>query len=122
MPFKTRMNSHQTHMEDLVLLGKDGLEELNDKIEKFLTTLEGNDVGLNTTTKIDGAPAVICWSKFPGYPDNSIALKGFLSGPQNAISSVEDIDAKYPSEDRAGMRDMLKKCLELAKYIPEGEA
>ena len=63
MPFKTRMNSHQTHMEDLVLLGKDGLEELNDKIEKFLTTLEGNDVGLNTTTKIDGAPAVICWSK-----------------------------------------------------------
>ena len=118
MPFKQRLNSHQTHMEDLVLLGKDGLDELNDKIEKFLNNKEQ----LNTTTKIDGAPAVICWSKFPGYPDNSIALKGFLSGPQNSISSVSEINAKYPDSSRAGMRTMLEYCLELAKYIPENEA
>ena len=68
------------------------------------------------------SPAMICWSKYPGYPDNSIALKGFISGPQNAISSPEQVDQKYPDEDRADMREMLKYGLELAKYIPKGEA
>ena len=122
MPFVKRANTHQTHFEDLVLLGPDGLEELNDKIEGTIDTLENNSERLNLTTKIDGAPAMICWSKYPGYPDNSIALKGFISGPQNAISSPEQVDQKYPDEDRADMREMLKYGLELAKYIPEGEA
>ena len=122
MPFVKRANTHQTHFEDLVLLGPDGLEELNDKIEGTIDTLENNSGRLNLTTKIDGAPAMICWSKYPGYPDNSIALKGFVNGPQTAISSPEQVDQKYPDEDRADMRDMLKYGLELAKYIPEGEA
>lgn len=52
--FKARPNTHQLHFEQLVTQGPDGLAELNDKIEKFLATLEGQDVGLNTTTKIDG--------------------------------------------------------------------
>ena len=52
--FVKRANVHQTHFESLVLLGKGGLEELNDKIEKFLSTRSGKDVGLNTTIKIDG--------------------------------------------------------------------
>ena len=51
---KVRKNQHQTHFEDLVLLGKEGLDELNDKIEGFISTLEDKDVGMNTTTKIDG--------------------------------------------------------------------
>ena len=49
---KVRKNQHQTHFEDLVLLGKEGLDELNDKIEGFISTLEDKDVGMNTTTKI----------------------------------------------------------------------
>lgn len=118
--FVKRNNTHQTHFEDLVLLGKEGLDELNDKIDKFLQTRLGNDVGLNTTTKIDGSPAVICWSKFEGYPDNSIALKSFIGSAKTAISSIEDIDAKYG--DRPEMAEKLKYCLQLASYIPEGEA
>lgn len=122
MPFVKRANTHQTHFEDLVLLGPDGLEELNDKIEGTIDTLENNSGRMNLTTKIDGAPAMFCWSKYPGYPDNSIALKGFINGPQHALSSVEDINNKYPDEDRADMREMLKYGLEIARHIPEGQA
>ena len=120
MPFIKRLNTHQLHLEQLVLLGPDGLEELNDKIEGTIDTLENESGRLNLTTKIDGAPAMICWSSYPGYPDNSIALKGFINGPQHAISSPDQVDAKYG--DRPGMSQMLKYGLELAKHIPAGEA
>ena len=36
------ISGHQTHFEDLVLLGSNGLEELNDKIEKFLSNSKEN--------------------------------------------------------------------------------
>lgn len=117
--FVKRANVHQTHFEDLVLLGKGGLEELNDKIEKFLSTKSGKDVGLNTTVKLDGAPALFCYSKFPGYPDNSICLKSFVANANNVLSSEEEIEERYG--DRAEMAEKLKFGLELAKYIPEGE-
>ena len=32
---ETRMNTHQTHFEDLVCYGSEGLDELNDKIRKY---------------------------------------------------------------------------------------
>ena len=115
----TRKNVHQTHLEDLVLLGKDGFNELNDKIDKFLRRFDSEEKELNLTQKIDGAPALFCWSKYPGYPDNSIALKGFVNGAKHAISSPEEIDAKYG--DRPDMAQKLKLGLELAKYIPAGE-
>ena len=117
--FVKRANVHQTHFEDLILLGKSGLEELNDKIEKFLSTKSGKDVGLNTTCKIDGSPSLFCYSKFPGYPDNSICLKSFVANANNVLSSEEEIEERYG--DRAEMAEKLKFGLELAKYIPEGE-
>lgn len=54
---EVRLNNHQTHLEDLVLFGKEGLNELNDKINKFLRRF-GHDKGeLNLTQKIDGCLA-----------------------------------------------------------------
>ena len=75
---------------------------------------------LNITAKIDGAPAVICWHKFEGYPDDSICLKSFVQSNKNCLSSVEDIEAKYG--DRPDMAQKLKFCLELTKGVPAGEA
>lgn len=118
--FVKRANTHQTHFEDLVLLGPDGIDEIKDKIEKFIETSEGADVGLNTTTKIDGAPAVICYSKFTGYPDNSICLKSFVANANNVLSSEDEINAKYG--DRPSMAEKLIYCLQLAPLIPAGEA
>ena len=117
---EVRLNKHMTHLEDLVLLGSSGLEELNNKLDGFLEYLDNKDGGINITTKIDGAPAVICYSHIDGYPDNSICLKSFLTSANNCLSSNEDIINKYG--DRPDMAEKLKYCLELAKYIPSGEA
>lgn len=116
--FIPRKNVHQVHMMDLVLLGERGLNELNHKISNFISKMPEDK--LISTQKIDGAPAVICWSKFPGYPDNSICLKSFVGGAKNALSSMEDIEAKYG--DRPVMLQMLKYSLEIAPHIPSGEA
>ena len=116
---EVRKNTHQTHMESLVVLGENGLQELNNYIDKFLNMFEG-DTSLNLTSKIDGAPSVYVWSKLDGYPDNSIALKSFVSGPKTAMSSEKEIDERY--SDRPDMAEKLKQCLKLSKYIPQGEA
>lgn len=118
--YNNRPNTHQLHFEDLVFQGKAGLEELNDKIEGFENQLLGNSKDINTSTKVDGSPAVILWSKFEGYPDNSICLKSFVNSENNCLSSFEDVDEKYG--DRPEMAEKLKCALQLAKYIPEGEA
>lgn len=116
---ETRMNNHLTHFESLVMLGPDGLAELNNKIESFEAQLYGEDRGLNNTTKIDGSPAVFIWSKFPGYPDNSICLKSFINNANNCMTSLDEIFEKY--HDRPDMCKKLENALMLAKYIPEGE-
>lgn len=118
--FVKRLNTHQTHFEDLVLLGPDGLDELNDKIEKFMFSVRGEDTGFNLTTKIDGSPAMVVYSKFSGYPDNSICLKSFVNNANNVISAPEEVYAKY--NDRPEMAQKLVYGLMLAPYIPEGEA
>lgn len=118
--FVKRHNVHQLHFEDLVLLGSDGIDEIKDKVKKFFAKLDGEDLGLNTGVKIDGAPACICFSKFPGYPNNSICLKSFINNANNVLSSVEEIESRYG--DRPSMSEKLVYCLELAKLIPEGEA
>ena len=118
--FVKRANVHQLHIEDLVLLGEKGLNELNHKIENFIRRLDSGDgEQLNTTVKLDGAPAVTVWSSFPGYPDNSVGIKSSLKNANNALSSPEDVEAKYG--DRPVMAQMLKYCLQIAKSIPANE-
>ena len=116
VPFSNRNNTHQTHFEDLVCTGE--LDELNDKIESFIES--NSRSSLNMTTKIDGSPAVICWSKFEGYPDNSICLKSFVTSANNCISTFDEIDKRYG--DRPEMAEKLRYALRIAKAIPEGEA
>ena len=116
---EVRLNNHQQHFEDLVLFGKEGVEELNDKIDKFLRRFEGQEGELNLSQKVDGAPALFIGHNFPGYPDHFIALKGFTSGANTALTSNEQINSKYG--DRPEMAEKLKLGLELAKYIPSGE-
>lgn len=117
---EARLNTHQTHLESLPVLGKEGLNELNSYIDKFINQLSGNKE-LTLMSKIDGAPSVFMWHHIGnGYPDNSIALKSFVNGPSTSMSSEEEIDKKYG--DRPDMAEKLKQCLKLSKYIPTGEA
>ena len=52
-----RLNTHMYHMEDLVLLGKEGLDELNYKIDQFKKEIANTSDNLNITQKIDGCLA-----------------------------------------------------------------
>lgn len=54
---EVRLNNHQQHLEDLILFGKEGIEELNDKIDKFIRRFESSNRELNLTQKIDGCLA-----------------------------------------------------------------
>lgn len=54
-----RQNTHQTHLEDVVLYGKDGLDELNARLDFFESQLiKGQSAqGTNVSVKIDGCLA-----------------------------------------------------------------
>lgn len=118
---KVRYNTHQTHIEDLVLLGDDGLIELEEDLNGMLNISDTDD--FNASVKIDGAPAVVIYNSIDGYPGESgISLKSFLTSNKNCITSEEEIESKYPESDRYNFKKMLKNCLEISKYIPKGEA
>jgi len=115
-----RKNTHQQHMESLVMFGDEGLKEINYKLDNYIKSFDDKNNNLNISTKIDEAPAVQIYSHIgQGYPDNGIGLKSLLSSPDNAITTDEQIEAKY--NERPNMVDMLKFCLRLSKSIPAGE-
>jgi hypothetical protein len=117
---EVRLNTHQQHLESLVMSGEDGLQEINYKLDNFIRSFDDVAEPLNIGTKIDGAPAVQIYSNIgDNYPKNSIGLKSVISSPKNAISSTDQIDSRY--NERPGMSAMLKYCLDLAPCIPEGE-
>jgi hypothetical protein len=117
-----RLNAHQTHFEDLVVFGKDGLNELNDKIEKISKYANGSSAKeLNVTVKIDGSPSLFCWHTYPGLPDNSVSLKGFIKSENpKCFSNEKQIMEEYG--DRPDMAEEMIEALKIAPHIPENEA
>jgi hypothetical protein len=93
---EVRLNTHQQHLESLVMFGEDGLQEINYKLDNFIRSFDDVAEPLNIGTKIDGAPAVQIYSNIgDNYPKNSIGLKSVISSPKNAISSTDQIDSRY---------------------------
>ena len=116
---ETRLNTHMYHMEDLVLLGKEGLDELNYKIDQFKKEIANTSDNLNITQKIDGSPAILMGHGLKGYPEVCVGIKSLLTNPSNALASEKEIDEKYST--RPEMAKMLKFGLQLASKIPNGE-
>ena len=116
---ETRLNTHMYHMEDLVLLGKEGLDELNYKIDQFKNEIANTSDNLNITQKLDGSPAVLMGHGLKGYPEVCVGIKSLLTSPSNALASEKEIDEKYSM--RPEMAKMLKFGLKLASKIPNGE-
>ena len=76
-------------VEDYLYQGK--FDELYKLLMKFL---DGKDI----TTKIDGAPAIIMWSKFPGLEGPGVSFKTIVNQvqkgePKAVFTKPEDIDA-----------------------------
>lgn len=118
---EARLNGHQTHIEDLVVLGEEGLNELTSKVRNLASILEGSSAEpMNITTKIDGSPAVFCYSDFNGLK-NGIVLKSFL----NCITErqLEEISFFTPAQitQKYGDRpDMCEKLIALLNHITDG--
>ena len=101
----TRKNVHQTHLEDLVLLGKDGFNELNDKINKFIRRFSKEEKELNLTQKIDGclSPETlikttegdISFSKLiSDYNTLGKIYKGY--GKDDRTGEIKEVDLQLP--------------------------
>ena len=99
-----RKNVHQLHFEDLVLLGPDGLEELNDKIEGTIDTLENNSGRMNLTTKIDGclAPETIVKTTEGDIPmykliqDYNIFKKIYTGYGKDIKGNICEVELNFP--------------------------
>lgn len=99
-----RTNTHQTHFEDLIFMGRDAVDELNNKIEGMLSTLEGDNPGFNYTTKIDGclAPQTIVKTTIGDIPISQIindfpVKKYIVYGKTNdGDGNVKEVEAKFP--------------------------
>lgn len=115
----TRANTHQTHQESLVLLGKEGLDELNNKIEALFDIINGKkNTNFTLTNKIDGAPGLLIGKGINGYPFKFVGIKSVLSGPKNAYSTREQIIDKFA--DKPNLAKCLIQGLSLAEYVPNG--
>jgi len=108
-----RKNNHQAHIESLVFFGQDGLGEIND----YITDNFDQDTSVtNKTTKIDGSPALFIGHNVQGYPKEFVGIKSVLNSPNNAYSTIEQIEANKPT-----IAEEMIYGLKLAKHIPEGE-
>ena len=102
---ETRMNVHQQHLEDLVLFGKEGLSELNDKIEKFLERFSSQEKKLKKKKKIDGclAPETLIKTTEGDIPFSQLINEFNLSGKvykgfgrDDKTGKIKEVDLQLP--------------------------
>lgn len=77
----------------------DGVEDYFKKGEfEALYKLVGKFLdGRGITTKVDGAPAIVMWSKFPGLPGPGVSFKTIIrqtqsGNPKTVLTSIQQID------------------------------
>jgi len=110
-------NRHMTHAEDLVILsGPEGLDWVIKMMKDLYDELKGetSENQMKLSVKIDGAPAIMAWSKFPGLPDNGIGMKGVFAKTPKTYTTEEEIDAEM--SDRPDLAYKLKTFL---KHLPQ---
>lgn len=120
---EARKNVHQTHLEDLVLLGKDGFDELLSKVDDVFSILEGSaDKKLNISSKIDGSPALMLFSNIDGISGPGISLKGLITAKNVEAAEKAVIQSEQELLDRYGDRpDMVAKIMPFLKYLLSGK-
>lgn len=109
-------NTHMTHAEDLIILnGAEGLDWVLSMMKALFNELKGqtSESQMKLSVKIDGAPAVMAWSKFPGLEDNGIAMKGLFSKTPKYYTTTQQI------EDEQGDRpDLAYKLKTFLNHLP----
>jgi hypothetical protein len=112
-----KVNKHMTHAEDLVILGgKEGMDWVLKMLWDLYQDLKGDTSkkDMKLSVKIDGAPAIFAYSKFPGLPDNGIAMKGLFAKSPKVFTDEKEIDENF--SDRPSLAYKLKAFL---KHLPD---
>ena len=100
------------------------------KADLMLHLLEIAAKGKNLSTKIDGAPAVVMWSEFPGLKGPGVSFKLIIQQTQKGtpgayFTSDEEIDKFFAEKDmEAGPKQhrvaAFKNALKLARTVKPG--
>jgi hypothetical protein len=114
--FGKKLNTHMMHIEELLFEGEEGLDIIKEYLENLNNKLLNKESNLIISTKIDGAPAVMAWSKFPGLKNYGLGTKTVFNKEPITCHNVEDVEEKFG--DRP---DLAKKLLLLLEYLKEIE-
>lgn len=100
------------------------------KTDLMLHLLDIASKGQNLSTKIDGAPAIVMWSKFPGLDGPGVSFKLIIQQTQKGqpgayFTSDEEIDRFFAEKDLGeGVKEhrinSFKRALQLAKTVKPG--
>ena len=115
-------DTHSLHMEDSILKGKAYISRMLGFYNQVFDTLTGSidKEKPGITVKIDGAPAITMYTKFPGLKGPGVSTKSIFNATPKVYTTDEEIEADDCSPE---LKAKLKAALKLAKakIIPAGE-
>ena len=115
-------DTHLLHMEDSILKGKAYISRMLGFYNQVFDTLTGSidKEKPGITVKIDGAPAITMYTKFPGLKGPGVSTKSIFNATPKVYTTDEEIEADDRSPE---LKAKLKAALKLAKakIIPAGE-
>lgn len=115
-------DTHSLHMEDSILKGKAYISRMLGFYNQVFDTLTGSidKEKPGITVKIDGAPAITMYTKFPGLKGPGVSTKSIFNATPKVYTTDEEIEADDRSPE---LKAKLKAALKLAKakIIPAGE-
>jgi hypothetical protein len=116
-----KLNTHMMHLEELLFEGEEGLDEIKYYLKGLNDKLKNKPSNLTLSTKIDGAPAVMVWSKFPGLKDYGLGTKTTFNKEPVTSHTSEDVQEKFG--DRPDLAKKLTLLLSFIRKInvPENE-
>ena len=113
---KRQLNDHMYHPEQLLFHGEEGLDFIKYTFNQLFNQTDGV-----LSTKIDGAPAIMAWTKFPGLKNNGVGTKTVFNKEPVTCHSLEEVNKKFG--DRPDLAEKLKHLLSFMDHMkfPEGE-
>lgn len=118
---KRQLNTHMRHAEELLFEGKEGLEFIKYIFSHLYNKMTNNPSTITLSVKIDGAPAMMLWSKFPGLAPFGVGTKTVFNKTPVTCHTPEQVEEVFG--DRPDLANKLKVLLKYARFIniPEGE-
>jgi len=116
LPEKRQLNDHMYHPEQLLFHGEEGLDFV-----KYTFKELSKQTDSTLSIKIDGAPAILAWTKFPGLKDKGVGIKTVFNKEPVTCHTTKEVYEKFG--DRPDLAEKLERLLVYMDNMefPEGE-